>query len=477
MNRVRLNDNAYRTSLERMSSGLRINSAKDDPMGIGFSSVIEAQFRGTQEAIHNLEDGLTWLDVRSEALNQALEYTLRLRDLAVRAATDATLTNEQRELINQEATDLVTQMEQTGRNHQVTGHKSLFDPGMLDVIWVLDVTGSMGTYAAQLIADAASMYDQFAAEGYDLQMGITGYATNAGVWGSSLSFHDNSGGFVGDVTTLKGVIDAGIAGGTENGLTAVNTALALGGLGGSFREDAQRVVILLTDEDLDDFGITGFGSNDETLSLNPGAEALRQATADNLIAADAMFFDVGVVTGTGGPTVNSPDQDLQDVMAKVGRGGNYVLDGGGAWVNSVTSSLLATGGPWDSGFQAGPNSSDYFEVKFETVTSVTSGAAGVSLATAASAQASIDTLDSAIDFIQESQVQAGDVRNAFQRAIGDLEQQKIKLMDENSKIADADYAAEIANMAKSQIVQSVTTSIMTQGNISYQQATRMLLGV
>lgn len=92
-------------SMERLSSGYRINRAADDPAGLAISEKMRAQIRGLGQAARNIQDGISLLQTAEGALNETHAILQRMRELSVQAATD-TLTDEDRSLLNIEFDEL-----------------------------------------------------------------------------------------------------------------------------------------------------------------------------------------------------------------------------------------------------------------------------------------------------------------------------------------------------------------------------------
>jgi flagellin-like hook-associated protein FlgL len=270
------------------------------------------------------------------------------------------------------------------------------------------------------------------------------------------------------MATLQGIITGGAAGSRENGLAAINQSLALGSLGGSFRADATRVVIMITDEDCDDFLNTGNGDS----TLNALGAALRTACAQNLINADANFFDVARVINSTTPMPihqdNFPDQDYQDVANQVAAAGlttgSLYLDGAGAWVNNITSALQATGGPWDSTFQWGPDADDNITITFDTITAFTTGVTGVSALSGDSARAAIDQIDSAIGMIADAKNQIGFLERQFGNILDGQTADYINTRSSYSSIVETDMVSQTTDLATQQVILNASQAIAVQAN-------------
>ncbi len=103
---------AMRTSIERLSSGLRINSAKDDAAGLGIGIRMDAQARGMNVAVRNANDGISLAQTAEGALGKVTDMLQRMRELAVQSA-NATNTSVDRDSLNNEFTQLTAEITRT----------------------------------------------------------------------------------------------------------------------------------------------------------------------------------------------------------------------------------------------------------------------------------------------------------------------------------------------------------------------------
>lgn len=116
-------------TMSHLSSGLRLNNGSDDPSGMALMGTFKAQMSGTEVAIQNAEDGLSMFQLADSALNETMNILLRMRDVAVRASTDATLTTAQRQTMEQEYIDLKTEL--TRRKTAITFNTKVLFSGAL----------------------------------------------------------------------------------------------------------------------------------------------------------------------------------------------------------------------------------------------------------------------------------------------------------------------------------------------------------
>jgi flagellin len=111
LNNLRLTNLGLQTSLERLSSGLRINHASDDPSGLAIAKGMEAQIGGIRTAVQNAEDGINLIRTADGSLSETHDILLRMRDLAVRAANEATLTTADLNRLHNEFASLIAEID------------------------------------------------------------------------------------------------------------------------------------------------------------------------------------------------------------------------------------------------------------------------------------------------------------------------------------------------------------------------------
>jgi flagellin len=103
-------ESSLNTSLSRLSSGMRITSAKDDAAGLAISEKLKAQVRGLSQAERNANDGISLVQTAEGALNEVSSSLIRMRELAVQAST-GTLGSEEREYLHDEFKALMTEID------------------------------------------------------------------------------------------------------------------------------------------------------------------------------------------------------------------------------------------------------------------------------------------------------------------------------------------------------------------------------
>ncbi len=112
-------------SIEKLSSGLRINRAGDDAAGLAVSEKLRAQVRGLNQAMRNAQDGISLIQTAEGALNETHSILQRMRELAVQAANDATLSSDDKLAIDKEMDELVAEIDKIASRTEFNGTKLL----------------------------------------------------------------------------------------------------------------------------------------------------------------------------------------------------------------------------------------------------------------------------------------------------------------------------------------------------------------
>jgi flagellin len=112
-------------SIEKLSSGLRINRAGDDAAGLAVSEKLRAQVRGLNQAMRNAQDGISLIQTAEGALNETHSILQRMRELAVQAANDATLSSDDKSAIDKEMDELVAEIDKIASRTEFNGTKLL----------------------------------------------------------------------------------------------------------------------------------------------------------------------------------------------------------------------------------------------------------------------------------------------------------------------------------------------------------------
>lgn len=451
------------TSLTRLSSGLRINSAKDDAAGLAISERMTSQIRGLNQAVRNANDGISLAQTAEGALGEIGNNLQRIRELAVQSA-NATNSASDRASLQAEAAQLTAEITRVAGQTQFNG-TNLLDGSFLNQNF------QVGANANQTIS-ISSIGDSRATGLGSHSLTTNGSAMNT----TTAAGADNTGGNgVGAESTLvltnnKGATSAisySAGDDAKNIAAAINTASSNIGITATASNSATLGNIGST-------GTVSFDLNGQTISVNvtDTADLSGLAAAINgsqsltgVTASFASSTDKSVITLS---TTDGRDIGIQDfantgavTTADVVSGATTTTLTGGAGTDSTiatgTVELSSTGG------QVTASSLSDATVFGASVSSFNS-VATLDLTTGANSQVALKTLDAALAQINSSRGDLGAVQNRFSSTIANLQSSSENLSASRSRIQDADFAAETANMTRGQILQQAGVAILAQAN-------------
>jgi len=473
-NQLQKSQDLSNQALERLSSGLRINSAKDDAAGLAISTSFQSQIRGLDVATRNANDGISLAQTAEGALDEITNNLQRIRDLAVQSA-NATNSASDRQALNQEVEQRLAEVERISTQTAFNGLK------------VLD--GSFGEQNFQVGANAGETIGVDLSQGTRLeQVGSLASAEGTAVTGDALA--------AGELKISVGdgeAVEVGAAAGSADKIAeAINNA----NVSGLTSVSATNV------QTLDFTAVTDASSSGGTYSLN--------------ISVGTTSYDVGVSVGTGGSDTVTRDEmvaafeaaGIEGLSVSEGSTSSAIKfvdeSGRNITLNSetVTGSLTATtstqgfADATTSGSGAGlvDGAAATGKVTIEGLEDITlegTGAAKagfsdgqliaatgsletVSVATVDLANDAIKRIDSALGSVNGLRSELGAVQNRFDSTIANLATTSENLSAANSRILDADFAAETAKLSKAQVLQQAGISVLAQANARPQQVLSLL---
>ncbi|MEZ2623728.1 FliC/FljB family flagellin [Paenalcaligenes hominis] len=406
-NNLSKSQNALGTAIERLSSGLRINSAKDDAAGQAIANRFTANIKGLTQATRNANDGISIAQTTEGALNEINNNLQRVRELAVQAAngsnSESDLTSIQNE-INERLAEINRVSDQT----QFNGVKVLSENRDLKI--------QVGAKDNEKIDIKLQKIDseQLGLKDFSVQQAPKG-VTVAGEIAQTRAFPGaGNAGYTLDPTVAATLTDAGIN--TAGGMKLVELKNADGTL------------------------------NDTAIGIQVGENVYAAKVADSVAGNKAV---VTLVTA------------------------NIEVDGAAAaavpvqlYTNgtSVDGFVSAKGKSYDVNLTAAAASTSGFGAPAANVTITTTGASPTASITSSATPNALKTLDDALDKVDAFRSQLGAVQNRFQSTIANLSNTVTNLSAARSRIEDADYAVEVSNMTRAQILQQAGTSVLAQAN-------------
>ncbi|MDT7518420.1 flagellin [Rhodoferax sp. TBRC 17660] len=482
------------TSMQRLSSGLRINSAKDDAAGLAITDRMTSQIRGLNQAARNANDGISLAQVAEGALSSTSNNLQRIRELAVQSA-NGTNSASDRLALQQEVMQLTTEISRVGSQTEFNGLKLLDGSYTTQQFQVgananqtigVSVTSAravdMGNNAVSSKTAAPSIAT--AAAGPSLAGTANGFLSQTlTLAGNGTVNTIPTSGTLADGTSAKAVATAINAFTALSGVTAVATTKAtisnvsLGSvqfqLQGSNLPPEPAITVSATINNVSDLAPLAQAINAQSGSTGITAVAdkignlvLTQAEGD-----DIKILNMGVTGGLTGATVVGEDT-LTPVTFQPGTGGTpapptsdvAVAVGGKVALNSSTgftvTSTDATGTLIAGGSQG----------------SALSSVAKIDISTQEGANAALLVVDGALASISANRAQLGAVQNRFLTTIENLQTNSENLSASRSRIQDADFAMETANLSRTQILQQAGTAMVAQANQLPQGVLQLLKG-
>ena len=455
------------TSLQRLSSGLRINSAKDDAAGMAIAERFKTQIRGLNQAVRNANDGISLSQTAESAMGEVVNNLQRIRELAVQSA-NATNSVEDREALNSEVQQRLAEIDRIATQTTFNGRR------------VLD--GSFGTAVFQVGANVGETISISLDSGVRTsQIGHIATDTGTEVTSGDLT----AGGMTitvgsGTAVTVGASVDGALAGQEADSAYAKKVALDAAGASGltvtaTDVQTSDWADVAAADYDLSINGVVIYEDYDAT--VNPDITVAAAADAINVQAGEtgvrATVDSNGdlVLTAEDGRNIDiaqnaTAGEGLQGTIGGTdfSTGGSQTGTGRGTIELSASQNITLAGADVDTiGFTDG----QIIEVD-------TSSLANVDILTVDGANDTILRIDAALASVSSIRGDLGAIQNRFESTISNLSSVSQNLEAARSRIEDADFAAETANLTKAQILQQAGVAVLSQANASPQAVLGLL---
>ena len=442
---------SQQTSMERLSSGLRINSAKDDAAGLQISNRMTSQINGIGVAMRNANDGISIAQTAEGAMQESTNILQRMRDLSLQSANGSNSTDD-RAAMQKEMNALQTELTRIADTTSFGGQK------LLD--------GSYGTQKFQVGSDAnqtisvsltdvsANKIGNNAISGAGSEFGVEAATVLTQTTAADATFAVN-GKTVG-VTALDGAatvaknINASGAGVTAE----ASVTTTIGGMGAL---DDGIVSIVAEDGSKDSYDLADYSGDSARL-----AEDLGKAG-----------YDVSHDTDTGAISITANNVNGIEIAGTTA--GTVQL--GGQAAGAANASKTA---------ELNLSSPDDFTVTGTAVDEVLNGASAtkgssslnaisaVDIGTAQGAQDALAVIDAAIAGIDGERADLGAVQNRMNFTINNLSNVQSNVSDARGRIQDVDFAKETAELTKQQILSQTSSAMLAQANQLPQAALSLL---
>jgi flagellin len=444
------------TSIQRLSSGLRINSAKDDAAGLAISDRMNSQIKGMNQATRNANDGVSMAQTAEGALASSGDILQRIRELAVQSSNSSNSSSD-RKALQTEVTQLSSELNRISQTTEFNGTK------LLD--------GSMGTANFQVGANAGQLISMnganFTTSTYgDNRLDVASKQATASNTGSVATGDIVVNGSQGSKTYTVGADEsamktaAGInklSGDTGVTATAKTESLLKGAANGAYTMD-----------------LTSDNSTAVTISFSVGAATDANGYASAISAFNAQTAKTGVTaaydeTNGGIKLTNSQGNDISLAnKSAVSAATLGTYDAAGAPIAAPQALAASTGTAVAKG-RVVMDSEQSFSVTDASGwnldgNSSLKSVASLDVTNFDNAQLAIKIADAALSSVNSQRAQYGALQSRFSSAISNLATTTENLSASRSRITDTDFASETANMTRGQILQQAGTSMLAQAN-------------
>ena len=454
------NSSALQTSFQRLSSGLRINSASDDAAGLAIGERMGAQVRGLNQAIRNANDASAVAKTAEGALVETTSILQRMRELAVQSANDTNTTTD-RAALQLEATALQDELDRIGAQTQYNG-LNLLDGSYSSKNF------QVGANAGQSISLSISQSSS-AALGAVASVAITDAASgSAGASGDLI---------LNGTTVGAAVASDDTASSTGNANSAIAKAAAINAVSATSGVTATVTASSITDDQAVAAGaftagqllINGVDVGAVTVAANDSDSALRNAinavSSQTGVSATLDGSSQLVLTAADGRNIDIAGTDPNGDTPVLGGLGAAQTQAGGITLEADVAISITGGTPGNYGFTAG-----------STAVNTAVNISSQSISTQTGADTAIGVFDSAIRQVSSQRASLGAFLNRLDSAVANLSTTSENVSAARSQVMDADFAAETALFARNQILQQASAAMLAQANTTGQVALQLLNG-
>lgn len=414
-------------SMEKLSSGLRINKAGDDAAGLAISEKMRGQIRGLDQAAANSQSAISLLQTGEGALNETTSILQRMRELAVQGSND-TLNANDRGQIQKEMDQLVAETDRIGNNTEFNTKKLLNGAA--------NVSGTSSTTNAAITGGTG-----------DTQIGAQVIITGSTL--ATAATATRAGAFTASVTT--GAVAININGTSFNfatGTTNIDAAKAINDAGVGVTATFTATDLILT-----------------TSAVGSAATLKSDAVAAGTIATNTGADATATITGT--PNYTAVGNTITIQQPGAAKGLEITLKAAGA----ATLDVAANG---TLSFQIGANQGQLLNVGIADMRSAALGTAGVKVTDSSTATTAITTIQTAIDKVSSERSKLGAFSNRLEHTIANLGTASENMTSAESRIRDVDMAKEMSTFSKNNILSQAAQAMLAQANQQPQQVLQLL---
>jgi flagellin len=457
------------TSLQRLSSGLRINSAKDDAAGLAISERMTSQIRGNDQAARNANDGISLAQTAEGDMAQIGTNLQRMRELAVQSSNASNSAGDRAALDN-EAQQLSAEIDRVASTSSFNGVKLL--DGTFNAQTFQVGANSTSNDRITISAISSARTTALGGSGTSTSTSVTSTATTAALTAGAVTLNGYQVGAssigaaagqsadsaysiaaaINAVSAQSGVTATaqttavtGAAATVFTGLTAANSltvngvavgAIAAGGNAAGQGANTAAAINLVSGQS----GVTATADNAGKVTLSAVDGRNISLLAQGATTAAAALTNTGLITG-----------DAAGPVAAVVTHGTVKLDS-----NASTGITVGGGAVASAGLTLGTTA--------PTTTLTVNSISSISLSTVSGAQNALAAIDGALTTVNSSRASLGAYQNRFASVVSSLQTTSENLSASRSRIQDTDFAHETASLTRGQILQQAGTAMLAQAN-------------
>lgn len=467
--RLLLSEKSLSKSIERLSTGLRINRAADDAAGMAISSKMKSQIKGLGQASRNSSDGISVLETADGALSEVHEMLQRMRELSVQAA-NGTNTPDDLEAIQKEIASLRDEIDRVSRDTEFNT-KKLLDGTLEQRVFPdsrgvkrIDISDAVtpDMYSVEIAADAEHAVIE---GGQPLTATATVPAGASGkvvINGAQIEIKEGES--VNDVyEKLRDTAERG-----EVNLLVVKDLTATGGT----PEDAGYIPGNIEDGGNLVFVSTEYGNNAEMSIKCDNADLaafLGIPTDRTEVGKDVEISIADTDIGFGTQATILTDGNFVSITDRNGFEMKFEVEPGTIGEVNIEVTDL---GPMT--LQIGANENQTMDVRIPEVSSQTLYIDKVNVCTVTGADRAITSFDGAIAKVSETRSSIGAYQNRLEYTVESLDGTEENMTQALSRIEDVDMAEEMTEYTKDNILTQAATSVLAQANDIPQQVLQLL---
>lgn len=469
------------TSLQRLSSGLRINSAKDDAAGLAISERMTSQIGGLNQAARNANDGISLAQTAEGALSQIGANLQRIRDLAVQSANGSNSVSD-RAALNNEASQLISEINRVASNTNFNG-VNLLDGSFSAQTFQVGANGTANDQIsiASIASAKSSALGVGASSSYATTVAGAGAVTTTALASGDLSIN----GFQVGASAADGV---SYSFSTASGISKAAAINAISGSTGVTATVGTTTVAGTTNTSGDAIAAGDIAINGVDIGALAAVGSPAERGAQVAAAVNAISTQTGVTatfdTTTGAVALAAADGRnitvTKSANAAAAAGNSSIT--GATGVSTISTSTLSltssssAGITLANGVGTGLTAANLTGGYTSATTTVGAGVSSLNLGSAAGATAALTTIDAALQSINSSRASLGAYQNRFSSAVASLQTNSENLSASRSRIRDADFAQETATLTRGQVLQQAGTAILAQANALPQGVLALLRG-